>query len=177
MRLRLIVLLSLLIAAAVLIGCGTNVSTYTPSPPPAAALDARYVLAEEPADAQPVIAVRNDAKDGDEVTITGRIGGDKDPWIQGRAAFLIVDLSLPACTDRPGDTCETPWDYCCEEIGRLNDSKATIKIVDEAGNTVPTDARQLLGVKELQTVTIRGQAKRDDAGNLTVLAKSVYVKR
>jgi hypothetical protein len=61
-------------------------------------------------------------------------------------------------------------------MDRLAESKATIKFVDEAGDTLATDARELLGVKELQHVTIRGQAKRDDAGNLTVLAKAIYVK-
>jgi hypothetical protein len=175
MHVRHIVLLSLGLALAIVIGCGTRSgpTTSVPSSPP----DPRYALAEEPADAKPVIAVRKDAKDGDEVTITGRIGGDRDPWVKGRAAFLIVDASLKACSELEGDTCPTPWDFCCDDIGHLNDSKATIKIVDEAGETVPTDARELLGVKELQTVTIRGQAKRDDAGNLTVLAKGVFVKR
>ncbi len=174
MQVRHIVLLSLAVTVAVIIGCGTSINSTTKSPP-AAAPDPRYVLAEEPADAKSVVDVRKDAKDGDEVTITGRIGGDVDPWVQGRAAFVIADLSLQACSERPGDTCPTPWDFCCES--GIADSKATIKIVDDAGETVATDARELLGVKELATVTIRGQAKRDEAGNLTVLAKGVYVKR
>jgi len=177
MSVRHIVLLSLGLAVATVIGCGTSAGPTTVTAPPAVAPDARYVLAEEPADAQPVITVRKDAKDGDEVTVTGRIGGDVDPWVKGRATFVIVDPSLKACSEHAGDTCETPWDFCCEDIGHLNQSKATVKIVDEAGETVPTDARELLGVKELATVTIRGQAKRDEAGNLTVLAKGVYVKR
>ena len=63
------------------------------------------------------------------------------------------------------------------ETYRLAASKATIKFVDEAGQTLPTDARELLGVKELERVTIRGQAKRDEAGNLTVLARQIYIKR
>jgi hypothetical protein len=36
------------------------------------------------------------------------------------------------------------------------------------------DARELLGVKELQTVVVKGKAKRDEQGNLTVLASGVY---
>jgi hypothetical protein len=175
MCVRHIALLSLVLALAIVIGCGTSsgpTATAPASPP-----DPRYALAEEPAEAKSVIEVRKAAKDGDEVTITGRIGGDRDPWIKGRATFVIVDASLKACSELEGDTCPTPWDFCCDDIGHLNDSKATIKIVNEAGETVPTDARELLRVKELQTVTIRGQAKRDDAGNLTVLAKGVFVKR
>ena len=55
--------------------------------------------AEEPADAKSVVDVRKAAKDGDEVTIIGRIGGDVDPWVKGRAAFLIVDHSLEPCSE------------------------------------------------------------------------------
>lgn len=38
------------------------------------------------------------------------------------------------------------------------------------------DARKLLNVKELSTVVVKGEAQRDEAGNLTVLASGVYVK-
>jgi hypothetical protein len=156
---------------AMFAGCGAANQGSGPSP----IADARYLLTEQPAGATPVIEVRKNAKDGEEVVITGRIGGDADPWIKGRAAFLIVDPSLVPCSERSGDTCPTPWDYCCD-TDRLAESKATIKFVDEAGETLATDARQLLGIKELQHVTIRGQAKRDEAGNLTVLATALYVK-
>ena len=41
---------------------------------------------------------------------------------------------------------------------------------------MPFDARELLGVKELQTLVVQGQAKRDDGGNLTILAQQVHVE-
>jgi hypothetical protein len=47
--------------------------------------------------------------------------------------------------------------------------------VDEDGNMVKQDARELLGVKELDSVTLVGRAKRDQAGNVTVLASKVFV--
>jgi hypothetical protein len=53
---------------------------------------------------------------------------------------------------------------------------ATIKFVDDQGQTIATDARDLLGVKELQRVTVRGRAKRDEAGNLTVLASGIHIQ-
>ncbi|MDB5337963.1 MAG: hypothetical protein JWN70_3582, partial [Planctomycetaceae bacterium] len=69
----------------------------------------------------------------------------------------------------------TPWDYCCD-TDQLPKSKATVKFVDAQGKTLTTDARQLLGIKELQTVVVKGQAKRDEAGNLTVIASSLFIK-
>jgi hypothetical protein len=157
------------------IGCGTNAGTYTgTASAPAAAPNQAYLLTEAPADAKPVVEVREAAQDGDEVTIIGRVGGAVDPWVAGRASFLIVDPSLVPCSEKPDDHCPTPWDYCCDS-DRLPVSMATIKIVDEAGQTVPQDAKSLLGLKELARVTIRGQAKRDEAGNLVVLAKQIHI--
>jgi hypothetical protein len=98
-----------------------------------------------------------------------------DPWVEGRAAFSIVDQTLIPCSERPGDSCTTPWDYCCD-TDRLPQSLATIKFVDGQGKTLSTDARKLLGVKELQIVVVKGKAKRDDAGNLTVVATGLFAK-
>jgi len=132
-------------------------------------------LNTEPDGGLDVIKVRAEAKDDDDVIIVGRIGGSENPWIEGRAAFSIVDPSLRACSDIPGDTCLVPWDYCCE-TPRLPTSTALVKIVDGLGNLVRVDARELLNVKELSTVVVKGKAKRDDAGNLTVLASSLFIR-
>ena len=51
------------------------------------------------------------------------------------------------------------------------------KFVDEQGQTVAVDARELLGLKESQMVVVQGKAKRDEQGNLTVLAEGLYVRR
>lgn len=160
---------------ATILGCSQSES----EPVGAATADAQrsdYLLSAEPTGAQDVLIVRQQAEDNDEVTVVGRIGGNANPWIDGRAAFSIVDLSLKACSDIEGDTCPKPWDYCCE-TDRLPSSQALIKLVDSEGNLVGQDARELLGLGELQTVVVHGKAQRDEAGNLTVLADGIYVRR
>ena len=52
-----------------------------------------------------------------------------------------------------------------------------MKFVDESGATLKADARSLLKVTELSTVVVQGIAKRDEAGNLTILANGVFVKK
>jgi hypothetical protein len=89
------------------------------------------------------------------------------------AAFTIVDEKVPYCA--PDEGCPTPWDYCCE-TDAVKDNIATIKIVNDAGKPVASDARELLNVKELSTVVVQGKAKRDDQGNLTVAATKVFVR-
>ena len=135
----------------------------------------KLILAAMPENHQTVIAAREAVKDGDEIAVLGRIGGSVDPWVSGRAAFQIVDPTLVPCNEKPGDSCTTPWDYCCD-TDKLPKSMATVKFVDEAGKTIDTDARQLLGLKELTRVVVKGKAQRDEAGNLTVLASGVYVQ-
>lgn len=163
------------------VGCSYQASTPSTldqtNPTSAPAVDTtKLLLTTEPAGASDVINVRESASDGDHVVITGRIGGGENPWIEGRAAFSLVDGSLKACSDIPGDQCKKPWDYCCV-TDKIPTSTALVKIVDENGKLVKADARKLLGVKELSTVVIKGTAQRDDAGNLTVLANGVYVKK
>lgn len=134
-----------------------------------------YLLKEEPEDAKEVKAVRKEAKHGDEVVIVGRIGGRKNPWVKGAAAFSIVDTSLKSCDQIPGDNCPYPWDYCCE--ADLGKSTVFVTFVDDAGKIVKEDARKLLKVKELQTVVIEGKVKRDKADNVSILASKLYVRK
>ena len=136
----------------------------------------KYVLTSEPSEVQTVIDVRQSAKDDDEVVLVGRIGGGENPWIEGRAIFTLVDESLKSCDQIPGDNCPVPWDYCCA-TDKLKDASALIKVVDENSQPIKTDARKLLGVRELTQVVVKGKAQRDDAGNLTVLASGVFVKK
>ena len=118
--------------------------------------------------------VRATAKDGEDVIIVGHIGGDAKPWVEGRAAFWIVDPSVKPCP--PNEGCPSPWDCCCVPKEELVKVVATVKIVDGQGQTVAVDARKLLGVRESQTVVVQGKAKRDDQGNLTVLTDHLFVR-
>jgi hypothetical protein len=170
--------LSVGLAGVLAAGCGQSAGTPAgPAEWPAAdAGGAKYLLAREPAGARPVTDVRRSAKDGDEVAVIGRIGGNARPWVEGRAAFLIVDPSVKACTDMEHHSCPTPWDYCHTPREDLVKAMATVKVVDGRGAAVAVDARRLLGLKELQTVVAHGRAKRDDHGNLTVLADGLFVR-
>ena len=167
---------TVVVLGGLVVGCGQTQTVPAPQAsqasggPSAAAKD--ILLTEEPADAKPVADAREAAEDGVEVTVLGRIGGGMNPWVEGRAAFTIVDPKLEYC--QPGEGCPTPWDYCCK-TDQLPGNRAMIKVVNAAGETVEEDARKLLGVKELQTVVVKGKAKRDEAGNLTVLAEHVFV--
>ena len=163
-------MLLLAMGCACLVGCGQakDGSPDTNSSAPNAA----YLLNSEPAGA---VGVGEGRKSTDEeVTIVGRIGGSAKPFVNGLAAFTIVDPKVPYCA--PEEGCPTPWDYCCE-TNQLKDNSATITIVDDQGTPIAGDAKSLLGVKELSTVVVHGKAQRDNQGNLTVAARRVFVRQ
>lgn len=93
---------SLLTVLLVALGCGQADRPSAIDQTPAVTIDgSKYIAAAEPADSRHVIDLRKDAKDGEAVVIVGRVGGMKKPVVEGRAAFLIVDLSLKACAADP----------------------------------------------------------------------------
>lgn len=156
--------------AASLTGCGGDGSPSTSAAP---SRDTTYVASREPAGAIAVGDARESAKDKNEVAVVGRIGGSAEPFVEGIAAFTIVDLKVPYCAADEG--CPTPWDYCCEQ-NEVKKNIAMVKVVDGQGAPVAQDARQLLGVEELNTVVVHGEAQRDAQGNFAVLADKVFVK-
>lgn len=135
--------------------------------------EAAYVVASEPAGAVPVGQARESVEDAESVVLAGVIGGSREPFVDGIAAFTIVDPKVPHCKAEEG--CPTPWDYCCTQ-DQVKENIATIKVVDQDGSPVAQDARELLGVDELAAVVVQGKAQRDEQGNLSVLAEQVFVK-
>lgn len=169
---RMLFSLGLLSSVLFAVGCGPA-KVATESSAAGMQSSSKYVATIEPIGAMPVGEAREKTEDGQEVTLVGLIGGSSKPFVDGLAAFTIVDAKVPYCADDEG--CPTPWDYCCQTAA-VKENIATIKVVDEAGKLVSGDAKAMLNVKELSTVVIQGKAKRDDLGNLTVAASKIYVR-
>jgi hypothetical protein len=164
-----------LLALGLTSGCGReekSVGGSNHAPDPAVAA---YLLPSEPTGAQGVLDARKEARDGEEVVVVGRVGGSANPMVEGKLAFTIVDPALKPCNEKEDDGCKTPWDYCCDPPEELRKATALVKVVDDKGKTVATDAANL-GIKPTQILVVRGIAKRDEQGNLTVQAKGIFVK-
>lgn len=164
---------SFLVAELFAVGLAGCSSENTTSSAAQSTPDSTYVVSNEPEGAIAVGDARNSVENEQEVVLIGRIGGSTDPFVNGIAAFTIVDSKVPYCAKEEG--CPTPWDYCCEQ-NQVKDNIAMVKIVDAQGKPVSQDARALLGVKELSMIVVRGKAQRDADGNLALLANQVYVK-
>src|SRR5262249_12834206 len=123
----------LVIACLVTVGCqrsGNGTDTNIVITGGGGTIDTRYLLQEEPPDAKGVLDLKKDAKDGEDIVIVGRVGGRVEPFVKGRTSFTIVDPSLKTCSDKEGDNCTTPWDYCCEHPENLARATVLVKFVD-----------------------------------------------
>ena len=159
-------------------GCGqqtvqaTGNSTHTPD------IDtSKYILSEEPDGAIGVMIAREDAQDQDDIVLVGRIGGRKDPWIAGRAAFMVIDaaMTVVAAGEESGEG-QVCMDDCCAALRA--DCTTLVKVVDDQGKPLAIDARELLGAKINDMVVVKGNVQRDeDEGTFTVTASGVYVRR
>lgn len=161
-------------ALALIVGCSDSASD-TASTPAASVDVSPYVLKSEPAGALDVHAVRDGDLDGKEVTLVGKVGGSRDPWVEGRAQFTLVDLTRKSCDTIEGDTCPTPWDYCCDHLDIVK-SQAFVEIQDASGKPLVADARKAFGLKELDVVVVHGKVQKDAAGNITILADGIHVR-
>ena len=130
-----------------------------------------YILAAEPTGAIDVLDIREKAQDGESVLVCGRLGGGVKPWIDGRAAFLLLDERVQSSCDK--DECE---DGCAECAQQLLEATMMVKFVDAQGKVLAVDARELLGLKENHTVVVQGTASRDKSGNVSIIAKGIHVR-
>ncbi len=162
--------MSLMVAALVAVSLSLTGCTDSS----ASGATSKYLLKTEPAGAQDISKVVADAKDQEEVVVVGRIGGDVKPFVPGQAAFTVVDVSLVPCNEKEGDDCQTPWDYCCD-TPKLATHSVAVKVVDSQGKPVKGEAKDVLNVKELQTLVIKGKVEKV-GGQITILANSMYVR-
>jgi hypothetical protein len=156
------------LAALTTIGCAKSSAT-----PTQVSASPEFRLANEPAGAVEVLDAKDQAKDGDPIVVVGRLGGGVNPWVDGRAAFLLVDTRiLPSCEE--GSHCKADCPDCAKEMMAAS---TMVKFVGDDGKVLPVDARTLLGVKEQETVVIQGVASRDKTGNVSIAAKGIFVRR
>ena len=164
-------------------GCGRPAAESTPAPrvtpvsASSSAATSNFLLQEEPEGAIGVIDARNDTADGEEIVLIARIGGNKQPWIEGRSAFMVIDASMSVVADgaekAPGEIC---LDDCCASL--RTECTTLVKLVDESGRVLSVDARELLNANVDDLVVIRGHVQRDrEQGTFVVIANGVHVRR
>lgn len=174
----------LILAAVFFFASCKEKSTPAAMPPPGApaaapGAEVTAILAAVPAgEAKAIHVVRTTAKPGEEITISGRIMGNGTPFVEGRAAFILGDPAiLTPCNEIPGDTCETPWDCCCDTKEDKKRGIATIQISGPDGRVLKGGLEGVGGLAKLATITVTGKvAEGSSAESLVVNATAIQVK-
>lgn len=160
-------------------GCGRKSETAATSDAakPADAQLAQWFTDQVPVDPVAIHLIRSTAKPGDEVTVSGRIMGRSQPFVDGRAAFILGDpAKLTPCNERPDDECKTPWDNCCDSKEARQEGTATIQITGPDGRVLNQSLKGVHGLSELATVTLTGKvAPNSTAEALVINATLIHV--
>jgi hypothetical protein len=127
-------------------------------------------LASEPAGAKPLGEVIAAQQGSGPVVARGRVGEDGG----GSSWFTLVDPSLKSCVEI-GDECKTPWDYCCTPNDVKKQQMANVEL-RVGGELVEHAVLGWRGLDHLKEVVVAGQATKDGAGNVTIVASGIWVK-
>jgi hypothetical protein len=105
--------------------------------------------------------------------LVGTIGaGDDDPFEKNQAAFFLSEL--PDHDHAGHDAANCP--FCKHRAAET--PRVIVQFVDDAGQVLPIDSRQLLGVEKGQVVVVRGQGQLNDTLDLLVVtASGIHIRR
>ena len=175
MKYSLLVTSTALLGLAFTVGCGASSDSSASSVVEVDVDASLYQLADEPDGAVGVIEAHESSENGAPLVLMGRIGGAENPWIDGRAAFTLLDASLTVVAEgEDSGEDEICLGECCAT--ELAGYTTLVKVVDEQGKVLLVDSRKLLGLQEEDMVVVSGTAQKDESGNFVMLAEGVYVR-
>lgn len=165
--------LSMILVALTLGITACDESSQNPTAAAGGDTQAAWKLDAMPDGAVAVAQAKAGAKEGDLITLVGRIGGRSEPVTASSGLFIVMDPSIPSCADNPEDQCATPWDYCCETPETITANAATIQLRDAEGKPVVLAEGDL---QPLSRVAVVGTvAPRPNSDTLIVYATGVHV--
>lgn len=122
-----------------------------------------------------------------DVVMVGHIGGLANPWAgsyrdypfqQDEAIIFVADPQAVIENEEsghkhaPGEECA----FCAAHAADKANMLAMVRFVDEKGEVLRTDARELFDVKEQDTVVVSGKARVTAGGILVVDARGLYIR-
>lgn len=166
------------LCALLLAGCNDTKSADpgTGAAPATSVLDAVFVDAA-PTGARAIHLARTGAKPGDELVLSGLVMGTIEPFVSGRAAFVLGDPEiLTPCNQRPDDECETPWDVCCDSKEDKLIGTATVQVIGDDKRVLKTAIEGAGGLEKLSSVVVKGTVADGSGADALVLnATAIHV--
>lgn len=140
------------------------------------------LLDAEPADPSGVVELKSSiitglaAMDG-STAIVGKVLSGQD-WDIDKATFMVRELpSDDEAAHDHGDGDHSECAFCQAKEGKDMASMALVRIVNEAGEVLPIDARKLLGLQENDIIVAQGSGSIDDDGTLSFTTSKLFIRR
>lgn len=133
-------------------------------------------------------AAHADETESIEVSMVGHVGGLANPWgavhpdfpfAKTQAVLFladpqgVVENAASGHSHAPGEECA----FCAAHAADKADMLAMVQFVDEKGDVLPMDVRQLFDVKEQDMVVVRGKARVTPGGILVLDAQGLYIRK
>lgn len=162
-----------------LVSCDEKRTVGQSTPVAAEAAVTKVFSATAPVNPATIHEARKTAKPGDEIVLSGRVMGSQQPFVAGRAAFILGDPALlTACNERPGDECKTPWDNCCDTPEAKRGGTATVQVLGSDGRVAEGTLEGVGGLAKLSKVIVVGKvAPGSGPESLVINATVIHVER
>ncbi|MEM9235281.1 MAG: hypothetical protein AAGB14_00780 [Verrucomicrobiota bacterium] len=131
-----------------------------------------------PDEASPIHLVRTTVQPGDIITVKGQVMGALEPFVEGRAAFILGDREkLTPCNEMEmDDHCPTPWDACCDEKEAFRNGTATIQVLGEDKRILKEGLEGVEGLEKLSKILVKGRVdEQSGPNNLVINASAIQV--
>ena len=175
---KIILFFSFVITAALLTGCSGKEDQAPITTEVKDSLPSHFFTTERPANVNDLVAVKKDAKAGDQVTFLARIGGRKQgTFVSTLSMMIVADPNLLSCELMADDDhCDTPEDYCCEDPMALTQGLGTIRFMKNETETFPFSVESEGGMEILKYVVVKGKVHDINENGLFIVdAEKVWV--
>lgn len=136
---------------------------------------ADLVVDGRPTGGSSITAAKQNVQSGQAITIHGRVGGKRQPFITGRAAMLVADPeAIVACDAKPDDHCKYPWDFCCEPADAIAAATALVQVTDAEGQALAQSLEGVGGLSPGDHVVVEGEVSAAAGGNLVINANRIH---
>ena len=139
------------------------------------ALRSRLLLQVEPESTTTIAAARETSVENPQVSFVGQIVPDEsEAFAKGQAAFLVTEI-VPEQEGHEGKEHADSCPFCKRRAA--NAPRVAVQFVDDSGEPLKIDARQLLGVQAGDTVVVQGEGRViEDLGMFHVTANGIYLR-
>ena len=139
------------------------------------ALRKQFVLDDEPKQPTTIADAKAKIEENARVELVATVAATEHETFSPEKGYLLVTEVLPGQHQHSGERSADDCPFCRRRAAKA--PRAAVRFVDDAGEKLAVDARELFGIKTGDTVVIRGTGELiGDLDLLVVTADGIYLR-